>query len=137
MPRLTLLRQNEDLMVTLASSVHEGPIAPFVKALDSVTEKIGHDPDVVRIRVDTNTSCNGDKVSGEPDILLQISGRSFRQELFTRRKLLCIECAFSQKDEDLMAKLKAFICDMPELIVVGRSPSPKRTPSRLLRIAHT
>ena len=107
-------------MITLPSEIHEAPIAPLVSYLDYVTNTIGHDQETVDIRVDTNTLVDGDSISGEPDILMRIWGNSFRKDLFTRRKVLCMECAFSQKDEDVMAKLEGFIHDIPELLVVGK-----------------
>lgn len=106
--------------MALPSDVHEAPITPLISALTHVTSTIGHDPDGVQIRIDANTTFEGSKISGEPDIFLQISGKSFCKELFTRRRLLCIECAFTQKNEDVMEKLEAFIQDIPELMVVGK-----------------
>ena len=92
----------------------------MISMLNSVMRSMGHDPEVIQIRVDANTSYHGNRVSGEPDILLQISGRSFHRELFTRCRLMCIEVAFSQGDGVVMEKLRGYIHGIPELMVVGK-----------------
>ena len=76
--------------MTLPSDVQEAPVTPLILALTHVTGTIGHDPEGVQIRVDANTAFEGSKISGEPDIFLQMSGKCFRKELFTRCSALSV-----------------------------------------------
>lgn len=64
-------------MINTPNNIHEAPITPLISSLDLVIKSIGHNTKGVQIHIEANTSHLRKKMVGKPDILIQISGRSF------------------------------------------------------------
>ncbi|KAL4070271.1 hypothetical protein J3A83DRAFT_4241683 [Scleroderma citrinum] len=61
-----------------------------------------------------------DSICGIPDLSIIMYGKGGEEGIRVPRVLWIMENAFTQSDCDVMQKLKAYVCDHPDLLVVGK-----------------
>ncbi|KAL4068363.1 hypothetical protein V8B97DRAFT_2024919 [Scleroderma yunnanense] len=127
--RLTFFPGSQRLMVSSPSPIHESILVVIISDIDG-TLRIILVPQITLPRPGSSHYFEEDSICGIPDLSIIMYGKGGEEGI-------CV------LDRDVMRKLKAYVCDHPDLLVVGkilmkqttryRSPGLKASVARQLR----
>ncbi|KAL4069360.1 hypothetical protein J3A83DRAFT_4250782 [Scleroderma citrinum] len=127
--RLTFFPGSQRLMVSSPSPIHESILVVIISDIDG-TLRIIPVPQITLPRPGSSHYFEEDSICGIPDLSIIMYGKGGEEGIRV-------------PDRDVMRKLKAYVCDHPDLLVVGkilmkqttryRSPGLKASVARQLR----
>ena len=103
-------------MVLSPLPAHESILREITKMLTTVLATMPISQKIMNRTVVGNTPFIGQSIFAIPDLMVLTAHRGSLKE----RQRWIMECAFSQKDEDAMQRLQQYICDDPDILVVGK-----------------
>jgi len=131
-PRLTFLPHPQRLMVSSPSPLHELIVTHLLEELTCTVRTISL-PQSLRCRSSANQTFSKESIEGIPDLTVDMWSSHNTES----RRVVVGECAFTQSDEDVTEKLRAYVLNAPDILVVckilikqgDRYCSPGRKPS--------
>ncbi|KAI6022722.1 hypothetical protein EDC04DRAFT_2727979 [Pisolithus marmoratus] len=121
--RLIFFPESQLLMVVPPTPANESVLNAIMESLSFVLFTIPVPRDTLACRTHANTAFRGRSVCFIPDLIIFMHSDNVSQ-----RPLWMMECAFTQTDRDDMRKLRAYVRDNSELLVVGKIVLKQATP---------
>ena len=113
---LTFFPVLQHLMVASPSAAHESVLIAIKEYLHSVFISLPVSASILKYHIHGNQPIEGPLIYAIPDLtVLELTGSSLED-----RPLCFMESTFSQSDEAVMKKLRDYVCDHPDVLVVGK-----------------
>jgi len=142
-PKITFFFDSQRLMALSPSPAHESLLLILTADLNDILRTIPIPSAIAYCQAGSNTFHQGDSINGVPDLTVQVWHEGRKAGTIMSETIWVMECAFSQSDRDVTKKLRAYVQDLPGLLLVGkilfkpelpfRSPGANRSIARNLR----
>ncbi|KAI6137811.1 hypothetical protein BKA82DRAFT_4265626 [Pisolithus tinctorius] len=114
--RLSYFPDSARLMVSSPSAVHEAVLSAMLGNLHTILDTIPVPKTTIDCLTMSANTIRTPSLRGIPDLTLMICTKGG----LVGRPVWVMECAFSQSDNDVMRKLRAYAQDLPDVLVIGK-----------------
>ena len=107
-------------MVSSPTPAHESIISALMDSLCNMLASIPAPDDALYFRTHTNSYLQEDSICAVPDGTIMMWDNDSGEDICIPWAIWLMESALSQSDRDVMQKLHAYVCDVSDLLVIGK-----------------